>query len=103
MSFSLISPTDTFLSWVTRTNKLAMSVNNFTDLTVNSSESYTLLNTGAFNSNVTLNKTSGMYKGDAGLLSVAEPITNSKEVNTGIVMGSDSAKLTVSGGFLHGS
>lgn len=101
MTLSLVTLTDTFLTWMNRTNELVNIGNKITEGQANSSGTLSLTNVGLVNGGVTLNVSAGLIKGDAGLLSnVGTPgsIVNNKLANSFINIISNTSTLTVVGG-----
>ena len=87
--------TSTFFEWITRTNQLIVIANRLTEGQANSTGTLTLTNSGGVNGGVTLNVSSGLIKGDAGL---ATNLRSSQLTTNTITLISNSATLTVSGG-----
>jgi len=104
MAISLVTLVDTFLSWMNKTNELITVANLSTEGQANSTGTLKLTNAGGVGSGVTLNVSSGLIKGDGGLLTnvatvIADAtVTNAKLANSYIKFISNSATLVVSGG-----
>jgi len=69
MPISTVNLTDTFDSWRIRTNQVITSLNTINEANAALTGSITITNPSRFNSNVSLNVSSGMIKGDGGLIS----------------------------------
>lgn len=87
--------TSTFFEWLTKTNQLIVIGNRLTEGQANSTGTLTLTNSGGVNGGVTLNVSSGLIKGDGGLITNVS--TSVLTTNT-ISVVSNSATLTVAGG-----
>jgi len=104
MAISLVTLVDTFLTWMTKTNDLITIANLSTEGQLNTSGTLKITNSGMLSGGVSLNVSSGMIKGDGGLLtnvttfSANTSIANHKLINPYIRLVSNSTTLVVNGG-----
>lgn len=100
MAISLVTLLDTFLTWMNRTNEVINVANLATEGQLNTSGTLTITNAGGVAGGISLNVSSGLIKGDAGLLTnvpiASGAITNAKLANNNIRFASNtSSALTV--------
>ncbi len=101
MAISLVTLLDTFLTWMNKTNEVITVSNLATEGQLNSSGTLTLTNAGGVGGGISLNVSSGLIKGDGGLISnvrntqITGTITNSQLVNDNIRMSSNTSAITL--------
>lgn len=98
MTLSNVALNNTFLDQMTRINQLVIIMNSLTEGQGNISGALTITNSSHLRGNVSLEVTSGVIKGDGGLISNVQ--TSSLTSNT-INVVSNSTSLTVSSGLVQ--